>query len=677
MIKKIILLAIVFAFIATNLSAELMTAEKLWSLQRLGSAKISPDGKQVLVQISSPNIKENNSTSDLFLMSINGGEMKQITRNGSHNYAGVWSPDGNKIMFLSDREGGTPQAYVIDLGGGEAKKLTDIEKGISSAMWSPDGKWISYVSEVKLDSTIQEIYPDLDKAEAFLYDKLPVRHWDHWIDENYKHLFIIPSDGGEAKDLTPDMRFDTPLAPFGGSEQIAWSADSKKIAYTCRKVVDYSVSTNSDIYVVDINSGKTENITEDNKGYDQDPVYSPDGKYIAYHSQERPMFESDRIRIMRYEIATSDIKDMTENFDDWAGHIIWSPDSKKVYFNSTVKATSKIYSADLDGKITLIKDNPLDKFYNYGDRVMELTPDGKTFVLSRRNFNRPTELFTMPAAGGDLTALTHLNDEEFKTIETTYIEERYIKSKDGEKVQTWIVYPPGFDRKKKYPVLVYCQGGPQQPVSQYWSYGWNFLTMASEGYIIVAPNRRGCPGFGQDWVDAMTEDWGGKAMDDILATTDAIAKESFVDKDRIGAIGGSAGGYTTFWLEGNHEGRFSAFISHCGVFNLESKFGATEELFFPLVENGGPYWENQEYYEKNSPHRFAANWDTPMFIITGEKDYRVPYTQSLEAFTLCQMKGIPSKLLSYPNENHWVLKPQNKLLWYREFFGFLNEHLKK
>jgi dipeptidyl aminopeptidase/acylaminoacyl peptidase len=677
MIRKILLFAIAFAFISASLSAELMTPEKLWSLKRIGAASISPDGKQVLIQISTPNIKENNSTSDLFLVNINGGELRQITTNGEHNYGGVWSPDGKKILFISDRSDDAPQAYILNMGGGEAVQLTDLKNGVSAAKWSPDGKWISFVSEVKLDSTIQEIYPDLDKAEVVMYDKLPARHWDHWIDENYSHLFIISSAGGEPKDLTPDMKFDTPLAPFGGSEEIAWSADSKKIAYTCRKVVDYSVSTNSDIYVIDIATGATENITEENDGYDMAPIFSPDGKYIAYHSQEKNGFESNRIRIMLHDIASKKNKDLTADFDDWAGNILWSPDSKKVYFNSTVKATSKIYSVDLDGNIALIKDNPKDKFYNYGDRVLELSPDGKTFLLSRRNYNRPTELFTMPAEGGTLEALTHVNDEEFKNIETTYIEERYIKSFDGAKVQTWVVYPPNFDRTKKYPVIVYCQGGPQQPVNQYWSYGWNFLAMASQGYIIVAPNRRGCPGFGQDWVDAMTQDWGGKAMDDILATTDAIAKESFVDKDRIGAIGGSAGGYTTFWLEGNHKGRFSAFVSHCGVFNLESMMGATEELFFPLWENGGPYWENWEYYEKNSPHRFADNWDTPILIITGEKDYRVPYTQSLEAFTVCQMKGIPSKLICYPNENHWVLKPQNKVFWYREFFSFLAEYLKK
>lgn len=657
----------------TTQSSHRMTPEILMSLKRVNDPQISPDGKWVLYSVNAVSVEENKGNTDLWLVPITGGTPRQLTTAKGGDYNGRWSPDGKTIAFISTRDG-SPQIYTIEVSGGEAKKISDMEEGVGNLSWSPDGKWFSFTSDVKLDKTLHEKYPDLPKANARVYDKIHVRHWDTWNDEMYEHLFIMASNGGVARDLMIGERYDTPDKPFGGGEQIAWSPDSKEIAYTCKKVSNYAESTNTDIYVVNIESGDTRNITQGLPGFDRDPLYSPDGRWIAFHSMERAGHEADRNRLMLLERATGRTAELSKTLDQWVGHTEWAPDSKSLFFSAEDKATVQIYQMQVkDGSWKVLTKG----VYNH-DAGLSVSKDGKTLVVGRRNFNRPTELYTIPVAGGEPKQITDVNGEVFKNILPAKIEERWITSTDGKNVQAWVVYPPDFDPSRKYPLITYCQGGPQATVSQFFSYAWNFLLMASNGYVVVAPNRRGLPGFGQEWNDAISRDWGGQPMQDILACTDALLKEPFIDRNRAAAIGASAGGYAVFWLAGNHQKRFKAFISHCGVFNLESMYGATEELWFVNWENGGPYWDAKYKagYDKHSPHRYAQNWDTPILIITGEKDYRVPYTQSLEAFTVAQVKGIPSKLLFYPNENHWVLRPQEQLLWFREFYGFLETYCK-
>ena len=660
------------ALISTN-GGQLMTAEKLWKLKRVADPQISPDGKWVLFTMTSYNLEENKSNSDLYVISMNGGEPRQLTTSASADFSGRWSPDGKSIAFLSTRDG-APQIYMLDLSGGEAKKISNMHEGVGNFSWSPSGKYFSFTSDVKLDKTLLEKYPDLLKANVRIYEQIPIRHWDEWEDEMYSHLFVMPSAGGEARDLMPGEKYETPLKPSGGADEICWSPDEKEIAYTSKKVNNYAESTNSDVYVVNIGTGETKNITQGMMGFDRDPLYSPDGKWIAFHSMKRAGDEADRNRLMLYNRQDGSVKELSASLDQWVGQTMWAPDNKSLYFTAEDKATVQVYQMQVaDGTWKILTKG----WYNH-DQGLDLSADGKTLVFGTRNFNRPNELYTMPAKGGEMKQLTDVNGEAFKNILPAKIEEKWITSTDGKKVQCWIVLPPDFDPSKKYPMITYCQGGPQSTVSQFFSYAWNFLLMASKGYVVLAPNRRGLPGFGQDWCDAISQDWGGMPMQDILAAHDAMCKESYIDKERCAAIGASAGGYAVFWLEGNHNKRFKAFVSHCGVFNLESMYGATEELWFTNWENGGPYWDAKAkpIYDKNSPHRFAQNWDTPILIVTGEKDFRVPYTQSLEAFTVAQTKGIPSKLIIYPNENHWVLHVQEQILWFREFYEWLEKYCK-
>lgn len=670
-VKKL-LLTLAILFISISLHAGTITPEKLLGLERMSGFELSPDGSMIAFVISKPDIENNHSTSQIYLMTSEGKDIRQITTTGDHNFSPKWSPDGLKLAFISTREG-CSQIYVLSFLGGEPNQITEMKGGVSHIDWSPDGKYLSFTSEVSIGETWQDKYQDLDNADAMIFDELPVRHWDRWRDEMFRHLFIIPSEGGEAVDLMEGQPYETPLQPFGGSSQIDWSPDSKEIAYTSKKSsgLEFVKWTNSEVYVVDINSKEEKNITEGMPGFDMDPLYSPDGRYIAFHSQERAGFESDRVRLMIYDRNSGKIKELSKNLDQWVGRTIWMHDSKSLLFSAGHNdGTLQIYQIDVNTS----KFNTLTSGkHNFGMRGIDVSPDGKRIFYTKEDYNHPPELYVLKS--GNESKISNVND--FSEIDECKYEARWIESTDGEKVHTWVVYPPNFDPNKKYPMITYCQGGPQQMISQYFSTGWSFLTMASKGYIVVAPNRRGCPGFGQDWVDAISQDYGGQPMQDILAATDAMAKEKYVDKEKMAAIGASAGGYAVFWLAGNHNGRFSAFISHCGMFNMVSKYGSTEELWFPNWDNGGPYWENPEYYEVHSPHMFCDKWDTPIFIITGAKDYRVPYTQSLEAFTCAQAQEIPSKLLYYPNEHHWVVHPQEKILWYREFFGFLDKYLGK
>ncbi len=671
---------LIFIFIILTLNLTMAQAQKqnftpemLNSLARVSDMQLSPDGKWVIYKVSTPSIKENKFNSEIKAVSIDGKETKVLSGDDAKDRNMRWTPDGKRIAFISGRDE-TAQIYIMDFPDGKPKKITDMENGVGNLAWTPDGKSVSFTSDVQIYETILEQYPGLPEADVRMYEDLPVRNWDEWNDEKFSHLFIQKIDGGKPLDVMSGEACDTPLKPFGGGSQIAWPPDSKEIAYTAKKVPDYELSTNSDIYIYDIKSGKTRNITAGIEGFDKSPLYSPDGKWIAFTSMERAGFEADKVRLMLYDRESGNISELSNKLDQWISGFIWAPDSKSLYFSSGARGTYQIYNMQIaDGSYHQVTTGT----YNY-DSGLAITPDGKTLVFGRRHMTRPPELYAMNFQSKKITQLTHENDEAYKKIKLVDIKERWVESTDGKKVHCWVLYPPDFDPSKKYPMITYCQGGPQSMISHYFSFRWNLFLMASQGYVVLAPNRRGMPGFGQDWNDAISKDWGGQPMRDILAATDEMMSQPYIDKDRVAAVGASAGGYAAFWLAGNHQGRFAAFISHCGVFNFESMYGSTEELWFPNWEYGGPYWEkqNQAIYMKDSPHRYAQNWDTPILITTGENDFRVPYTQSLEAFTVAQVKGVPSKLIVFPNENHWVLKPQNAVLWQREFYKFLYKYCK-
>jgi dipeptidyl aminopeptidase/acylaminoacyl peptidase len=650
-----------------------LTPEILVQLKRISEPKLSPDGNWILYNMGTPNLSENKVFKDLYLISIDGKERKQITNDASSEFSAIWTPDGKKIAFLSTRDG-APQIYTMNIDGTDLKKITNVENGIGNFSYSPDGKYILYTTDVKILKNNSDRYSQFPKAEVRIYEKLPVRHWDQWEDENFSHLFVMNSDGTNAVDLMPGEPYDTPLTPNGGIEEISWSPDSKEIAYTCKKTEDFVNTTNSGVYIVPVNGGKAIDIFPENKGYDKAPLYSPDGKWIAFHSLERDGFESDRVRLMLYNRETKKVTELSKTLDQWVGEIVWTNDSKKILFTAEDGPLVQIYEINVaDGKWkTLTKD------MNNHEDGLAITPDGKTILYCQRNMNRPFEIYKMNIDGTNQTKLTSENDDVFAVIKPVIIEQKWFTAKDGKKFHAWVILPPDFDKNKKYPMITYCQGGPQSTISQYFSYRWNFMQMASNGYVVVAPNRRGVPGFGQAWNDAISKDWGGMPMQDLLTATDEMCKESYIDKNRLCAMGASAGGYATFWLAGNHQKRFSAFVSHAGVFDVVSKYGTTEELFFPNWEFGGPWWDAKfkPNYDKNSPHMFVNNWDTPILISAGEKDFRVPYSQALEAFTVAQQKGIPSKLIVYPKENHWILKVQEQAIYYHEVFDFLDKYCK-
>ncbi len=638
---------------------------------RISSPQVSPDGQWVLYQQSIPIFDENRMNSEIMAVSINGIKTINLSNHPKSDHSAIWSPDGKQIAFISNRNGSL-QIYMMDFPNGKPRKITKISAGTANLLWSPDSQYILWSSDVKIDQSPIEKYPNLKKAKVRIYDEIPVRHWDEWNDEYYQHIFFMPVKGGEITDILEGERYEAPLKPWGGREQIAFSPDANEIAYTSKKVQDYALSTNSDIYIYNIQTKETVNITEGMAGYDMDPIYSPDGKWIAFRSQEKAGFESDRIRLMLYDRNSGKITELTKHLDQWVEEAIWAPDSKSLYITITDSGTYQIYNIDLQGKFEKITNGQ----HNFG-RGLSITPDGKELVYCKQNMKMPLEIYKLNLKSFQEQALTSANTKKFAKFNDITIEERWFTAIDGKKIHSWIIYPPDFDKNQKYPMLTFCQGGPQNMVSQVFHYRWNFFTMASHGYVIVAPNRRGLPGFGQQWNDAISQDWGGKAMQDILSVTDAMAEEPFIDKQRLGAIGASAGGYAVFWLAGNHNKRFKAFVAHTGVFNLVSMYGSTEELFFTNWENGGPYWEPQytDNYKKHSPHEYAKNWDTPIMISTGELDYRVPYTQSLEAFTVAQLKKLPSKFVIFPTQGHLILSLQEAVLWYNEFFEFLDKYL--
>lgn len=663
-----------------------MTPELLWKLNRLSEAALSPDGQWAAFTVRRFQLAENSGLSDLLLVHVETLEKKEIISGWSNVSAIQWrgSASEPKLYFIAvdpnDKPAGS-QVYRWSLNSEAPAKISNIAGGVANLKVSPTEQHIAFSASVKMDSTINEIYPDLPKADARIIDSLMYRHWDSWHDFQYDHLHVAPlsveNGVGEVKDLMAGLRADCPVPPFGGASQFDWSPDGRELAYTTKIDSKMAESTNSDIFLIDVEGTQTpRNITAGQMGYDNDPKYSPDGKYIAYSSMARPSYEADRNRIMLYDRQSQKSVDLSQALEQNADNGRWLPDSSGLVFDSDHRGCVHSFQIKLaDGKLQQLSNGRA----NYA--LQDLAPDSQRALVARNDMIVPADLYLLNLNDGTEKQLTELNAATLAELELPTVQERWVDATDGKRIHCWVIYPPGFDPNsdKKYPMLTYCQGGPQSQVSQSFSYRWNFHLMAAQDYIVLAPNRRGLPGFGLAWNEDISGDWGGQAMRDLLSATDSMFIENYVDRENVGAVGASFGGYTIYWMMGNAGDRFAAMISHCGVFNLESMYGTTEELFFVNWDLGGPYWRSPELFDKYaafSPHRFVKNWKTPLLVIHGEKDFRVPIGQGMEAFTTAQVQGVPSRFLYFPDEGHWVMKPQNSVLWYRVFFEWLDTHLK-
>jgi len=664
-----------------------LTPEKLWQLERLSDEQVSPNGKYVLFGVTKYELEANAGERDLYVQSIDGSAAKNITENLSSSAGNArWRPDGKKIGFLCSRSG-TSQLWEVNPDGTDLKRISDFDYGIANFAYSPTQNHISFTSEVKLDESLRDKYPDLPQADARLIDDLMYRHWDSWHNYSYSHLFFASYQDGQIIDEPIDImkgeKYDVPLQPFGGANHIVWSPNAQHLLYVCKKSKGkaYATSTNSDLYLYNLSSGKTTNLTEGLPGYDTDPAFSPDGSKIAWLSMKRPGFEADRNVVHLYDMATGQKKSLSESLDASASSLVWEEDGKSLFFIVGTQATYQVYQMKLkttDFKKIDVKAKDIKQITNGRHNYYSLAIAGNQLIASKTTMSMPTQLFLIDKQSGEETQLTKVNQEMLDQLNMGKVEKRMVTTTDGKEMLVWVIYPPDFDPAKKYPTLLYCQGGPQSAVSQFFSYRWNFQLMAANDYIIVAPNRRGLPGFGQAWNDEISGDWGGQSIRDYLAAIDNVAEEPYVDKERLGAVGASYGGYSVYFLAGLHQGRFKTFISHCGVFNLESWYGSTEEMFFANWDLGGAYWlkPEPESYEKFSPHKFIREWDTPILVIHGQKDFRVPVGQGMEAFSAAQLQDIPSKFLYFPGEGHWILSPQNGVLWHRVFFDWLDDYLK-
>jgi dipeptidyl aminopeptidase/acylaminoacyl peptidase len=658
-----------------RLSSDRMTPEVLWSFGRISNVQLSPDRTQVLFGITYYNIAKNKGFRDLYLLPVAGGPIQAITNTAVNEAGEVWQPDGQKIGFMSSESGST-QLWEMNPDGSGRRRISDIEGGISGFNYSPDQKYIAFIKEVKVKANLKDKYPDLDLANARAFDDLMYRHWDEWVD-TYTHIFLAQIKKGRLEgivDIMEGQPYESPLKPNGGMEQIVWSPDGSKIIYTCRKKQgkDLALSTNSDLYQYDVVTGLTSNLTEGMMGYDINPVFSPNGRYLAWESMERDGYEADKNRLYILDIQTGARIDGTAQFDQNAQSLAWTDDSKSIYFISDYQATDEIYRFNLGS-------NDISKVTSGVHDYSLVLTTSNNLVAVRKSMSKPDEIYRVDPTTGEAQELSFVNKSLLDQLAMGRVESRWVSTTDLKQMKIWVVYPPGFDPSGKYPAILYCAGGPQITVSQFWSYRWNLQMMAAKGYIVVAPNRRGLPGFGKEWLEQITGDYGGQNMLDYLSAIDTIASEPFVDKNRLGAVGASYGAFSVFWLAGHHEGRFKAFIAHDGMFNLQSYYLETEEMWFANWDLGGSYWDSTNIVAQrsfaSSPNLFVDKWDTPILVIHGEKDFRIPYTEGMQAFNAARLKNLPARLLIFPEENHWVLSAQNGILWQREFFGWLDKYL--
>lgn len=657
-------------------SAGILTPEVMWKMGRVGGSTVSPDGKTVLYTVSYYSMKDDKSSTHIWSVPTEGGEAVQITDGAGKEASIQWSADGSRIYFLSTRSGDA-QLWSAKPDGSDMRQLSAIEGGIEGFGVSPKEDKLYYIKRVQVEKRrSSEIFPDLPDSKAMIYDDLMARHWDYWDDGSYLHLFVADLQNGkvaEGVDIMEGEPWDAPMAPYFDAAEISWNNAGTQLAYTCKKMKgkQYALSTNSDIYLYDLASCKTTNITEGMMGYDKYPRFSPDDSMVAFTSMERDGNESDKDRLFVTKLGTGEKLYLTKDFDYNAGNVVWDGNDK-LYFLTPIRATYQLCRVGLDG-------SPVELVTRGAHDLNAFTMGGGKLVAERTTLSSPTELFAVNLSDGTLTQLTNTNAEIYDNIKMGEVRERMVKTTDNKEMLTWVILPPDFDSTKSYPVLLYCQGGPQSVVSQRWSYRWNYQLMAAQGYIVVAPNRRGLPSFGQEWLDQISGDYSGQNIRDYLSAIDDVAREPWADENRMGCVGASYGGYSVYFLAGNHQKRFKAFIAHCGMFNLESMYCGTEELWFPNNDLGGPYWSDSPVAKRsyaNSPHKFVKNWDTPILIFSGLNDFRIPYTENLQAYTAAQLMGVPARLVAFENEAHQVFKPQNSLVWQREFFGWLDKYVK-
>lgn len=655
-----------------------LTPEIMWKFGRVGAPVLSPDGSQVAYTISYYNLKANKGVTNLYLVDTKGGAPKKITNEKGNESNPIWSKDGKSIYFVSTREDGA-QVWKYNVVNEELTKLSNIVNGINGFQLSPDETKIVYAADVQMQKVAgSELYPEMEKANVRIYDSLMCRHWDTWEDGSYSHLFIADISGDQIEagvDITPEAVWDTPMATDYEIGEVQWSPDSKNIVFATKMLTgrEYATRTNSDIYTYNLESKKVENISKENLGYDRYPTYSPDGKTIAWWSMETDGYESDQKRLFLMDVATGKKTYATAGFDQNVESYTWSNDSKNIFFTSGIQGTEQVFKMDVASKAI----KQITKGYH---DYTALSFQNGVLVGQKMSIKMSPEIFKVDANTGAEEQLTYTNEHIYRHIKMGEAKERWVTTTDNKKMLVWVVYPPKFDSTKKYPALLYCQGGPQSTISQFWSFRWNFQIMAANDYIVVAPNRRGVPSFGQAWNAQISGDYSGQNIKDYLSAIDDVKKESWVDADNLGCVGASYGGYSVYYLAGHHEKRFKAFIAHNGMYNLESFFAETEETFFANHDLGGPYWDkNNKVAQRsyaNSPHRFVQNWDSPIMVIVGENDFRIPYTEGLQAFHAAKLRGLPAKLLVFPEENHFVTKPQNAVIWQHEFFGWLDKWLK-
>ncbi len=665
-----------------TLDGDRMTPELLHLFGQVSSGVASPDGKTVIYGVSYGSIEQNRRNRELFSVDMDGNK-QQITQTAKSEGSEKWVKGGQKIAFLYEG-----QLWEMNPDGKERVQISNYEGGIDDFQYSPDETKVLFISQVKSYETVADRYADLDKSSGLIHDDLMYKHWDEWV-TTIPHPFLADYDGKELSNIHDIMEgepYEAPLKPFGGISDYAWHPNSKQLVYTSKKLAgkDYALSTNSDLYLYNIETKITENLTQGMMGYDMHPIFSENGQYLAWLSMERDGYEADRNRLFVMDMNTLQKEEWSKDWDNNVDEFCWGSTVNDIYFVSNVGGTSQLFSFHKNN-------NDINwKQYTQGDwdySTLSFVPKGEnndSYLLGvRRSLSCPPELYSIRLSEGEAYAQNNLSQENtdlLANVTMGKVEARWIKTTDGGNMLTWIVYPPHFDPNKKYPAILYCQGGPQSTVSQFWSTRWNLQMMAANDYIIVAPNRHGVPGFGQAWNEQISGDYGGQNMKDYFSAIDEMMKEPYIDEERLGCTGASYGGFSVYWLAGNHNKRFKAFFAHAGIFNLEAQYLETEEMFFANWDMGGAYWDKSNKIAQNtfanSPHRFVDRWDTPIMISHGELDFRILASQGMMAYNAAQLRGIPSRMLLFPDENHWISQPQNGILFQREFFRWFDQWLK-